>query len=139
MYVFGGIRGGAPIGELACLDTENYEWEPLFQVSKGRQPLPRYGCSMNIWNDEIFLFGGANGADFFNEGNDLCDLHAYNIKEGIWTCIMDPAMEVQPPIKVYDSDAKMAADETCQTLHQASKAPPEALGRGHTSISMDRI
>ena len=136
MYVFGGIRGGAPIGELACLDTENYEWEPLFQVSKGRQPLPRYGCSMNIWNDEIFLFGGANGADFFNEGNDLCDLHAYNIKEGIWTCIMDPAMEVQPPIKVYDSDAKMAADETCQTLHQASKAPPEALGRGHTSISI---
>ena len=30
----------------------------------------------------------------------------------------------------------MAADETCQTLHQASKAPPEALGRGHTSISI---
>ena len=42
----------APIG--ACL-LGHKKYDRTFVSSvKGRQPLARYGCSMNIWNDEIF-------------------------------------------------------------------------------------
>ena len=124
MYVFGGIRDGAPIGELACLDTETRMGT---FISSGQQQ-PFHGMSlMNIWNDEIFVFGGANGRLFQPKAmTSVTYMHTTSRKA--FGHVLDPAMEVQP-INVYDNDAKMAADEACQTLHQASKVLPEALGR----------
>ena len=91
MYVFGGIRDGEPINELVSLNVETFEWVPLFEKAYGVSPAPRYGCSMVVWGNYVYIFGGSNGSDYFNEGKDFFDVHMYNIDSNTWSCIMmDP-------------------------------------------------
>ena len=158
MYVFGGIRDGQPIDEFASLNVETLEWTPLFEEAKGISPTPRYGCSMIIWGKHVYIFGGATGADYFNEGNDFFDIHLYNINNKTWSCIMDPASNIikQPMLDNVASTSNNnknrggRGSNSSNNSTNTNKIPPfqikkeddiltppvEALGRGHSATAI---
>ena len=155
MYVFGGIRDGHTIDEFASLNVETFEWTPLFEKSKGKSPTARYGCSMVVCENRVYVFGGATGADYFNEGNDMFDIHMYNINNNVWSCIMDPTSTIirQPGaidnVGSRDNNSNENSyeigserDDNMVPSFQINKEDDvltpsvEALGRGHSATAI---
>ena len=119
LYVFGGICDGAPVAELMALDTATWEWSHVGDNGSGEPPAARYWCSLTMIEDRLFCIGGATGADYFNEGEDLLDMHIFDMISEVWSRVA-----FTEPIRdgVTMAGTGVAPDR------------PETLGRGHTAV-----
>ncbi|KAK8049872.1 kelch domain-containing protein [Apiospora phragmitis] len=114
IYIFGGQVEGYFMNDLAAFDLNqlqapNNRWEVLIEntdtaPSKGKVPPARTNHSMVTYADKLYLFGGTNGFQWFNdvwcydpainqwsqldcrteEGADLGDLAAFRIASRRW-------------------------------------------------------
>ncbi|KAL2129625.1 hypothetical protein VTI74DRAFT_7525 [Chaetomium olivicolor] len=90
IYIFGGQVEGYFMNDLAAFDLNqlqmpNNRWEMLIpnsDTSTGAQvkvPPPRTNHSMVTFNDKLYLFGGTNGYQWFN------DVWCYDPMTNLWT------------------------------------------------------
>ncbi|KAK0613111.1 hypothetical protein B0T17DRAFT_542852 [Bombardia bombarda] len=90
IYVFGGQVEGYFMNDLAAFDLNqlqmpNNQWELLIQnsdtasPSQGKIPPARTNHSMIAYNDKMYLFGGTNGFQWFN------DMWCYDPVTNSWT------------------------------------------------------
>lgn len=82
MIVFGGFIG-ADRGECAnhvlAYDFRTNKWETLFQHNESEKyPAPRMAQAMAIVENSLFIFGGTNGEDKFN------DLWKFDLQARTW-------------------------------------------------------
>ncbi|KAG5926884.1 hypothetical protein E4U53_002964 [Claviceps sorghi] len=73
IYIFGGQVDGYFMNDLSAFDlnqlqSPNYMWEILLQCDNSSQaPAARTNHSMITYNDKMYLFGGTNGFQWFND------------------------------------------------------------------------
>ncbi|KAH6605626.1 cell polarity protein (Tea1) [Trichoderma cornu-damae] len=73
IFVFGGQVEGFFMNDLAAFDLNQLQsptnrWEILIQVEASlKMPAPRTNHSMVTFNDKMYLFGGTNGFQWFND------------------------------------------------------------------------
>ncbi|KAK8125395.1 Kelch domain-containing protein [Apiospora kogelbergensis] len=77
IYIFGGQVEGYFMNDLAAFDLNqlqapNNKWEVLIEntdtaPTKGKVPPARTNHSMVTYNDKLYLFGGTNGFQWFND------------------------------------------------------------------------
>ncbi|KAI1077010.1 hypothetical protein F5B20DRAFT_302405 [Whalleya microplaca] len=78
IYIFGGQVEGYFMNDLAAFDLNqlqmpNNRWEILFEntesagVLQGKAPPPRTNHTIITYNDKMYLFGGTNGFQWFND------------------------------------------------------------------------
>ncbi|KAK8138310.1 kelch-domain-containing protein [Apiospora sp. TS-2023a] len=89
IYIFGGQVEGYFMNDLAAFDLNqlqapNNRWEVLIEntdtaPSKGKVPPARTNHSMVTYNDKLYLFGGTNGFQWFN------DVWCYDPAVNQWT------------------------------------------------------
>ncbi|KAK3693609.1 hypothetical protein B0T22DRAFT_421072 [Podospora appendiculata] len=90
IYVFGGQVEGYFMNDLAAFDLNqlqmpNNRWEMLIQnsdngpPSQGKLPPARTNHSIITYNDKMYLFGGTNGFQWFN------DVWCYDPTTNFWT------------------------------------------------------
>ncbi|KAI4091333.1 MAG: hypothetical protein LQ344_004193 [Seirophora lacunosa] len=86
IYVFGGQVEGYFFNDLWAFDLNALQnWEMLIQSSgeggppEGSIPPARTNHTTVTWNDKLYLFGGTNGTQWFN------DVWAYDPKHVAWT------------------------------------------------------
>ncbi|KAL8838292.1 MAG: hypothetical protein Q9170_002189 [Blastenia crenularia] len=90
IYVFGGQVEGCFFNDLWAFDLNalqnaNSKWEMLIPNSldggppEGQIPPARTNHSTITWNDKLYLFGGTNGTQWFN------DVWAYDARQLTWT------------------------------------------------------
>ena len=126
LYIFGGIRDQHPIDEFLVINTVSWEWEPLWKHTVGQMPSPRYSSTLTYVNGRLFAFGGASGADFFNEGRDLCELYVFHIDSISWERV-----DIAP-----DPNFSSVQTSVLPSLTPAAPRLNETIGRGHTSVAM---
>ncbi|KAK4453340.1 negative regulator of mitotic exit [Podospora aff. communis PSN243] len=89
IYIFGGQVEGYFMNDLAAFDLNqlqmpNNRWEMLIQNSdsagpqQGKIPPARTNHSMITYNDKMYLFGGTNGYQWFN------DVWCYDPSTNLW-------------------------------------------------------
>ncbi|KAK0730003.1 hypothetical protein B0H67DRAFT_596273 [Lasiosphaeris hirsuta] len=90
IYIFGGQVEGFFMNDLAAFDLNqlqmpNNRWEMLIQSSEsggaqqGKIPPARTNHSMITYNDKMYLFGGTNGFQWFN------DVWCYDPNTNLWS------------------------------------------------------
>ncbi|CAI7615484.1 unnamed protein product [Penicillium bialowiezense] len=89
LYVFGGQKEGYFFNDILAFDLNElqnykYNWEQLIQSSHqggpaGRVPSARTNHTVVNFRDKLYLFGGTNGRQWFN------DVWAYDHLRNIWT------------------------------------------------------
>ncbi|KAI9833335.1 MAG: hypothetical protein M1819_003730 [Sarea resinae] len=90
IYVFGGQVEGYFFNDLACFDLNALQlptnrWEILIASSNdggpptGQIPPARSNHTIISWNDKLYLFGGTNGIQWFN------DVWSYDPRTNLWT------------------------------------------------------
>ncbi|KAL8990405.1 MAG: hypothetical protein Q9177_000935 [Variospora cf. flavescens] len=90
IYVFGGQVEGYFFNDLWAFDLNalqnaHSKWEMLIPSSgqggppEGSIPPARTNHTTVTWNDKLYLFGGTNGTQWFN------DVWAYDPRQGAWT------------------------------------------------------
>ncbi|KAK0656662.1 hypothetical protein B0T16DRAFT_319797 [Cercophora newfieldiana] len=90
IYIFGGQVEGYFMNDLAAFDLNqlqmpNNRWEMLIQNSdsagpqQGKIPPARTNHSMITYNDRMYLFGGTNGYQWFN------DVWCYDQSTNLWS------------------------------------------------------
>ncbi|KAG5983456.1 hypothetical protein E4U55_008111 [Claviceps digitariae] len=73
IYIFGGQVDGYFMNDLSAFDlnqlqSPNYMWEILLECDSSPQtPAARTNHSMITYNDKMYLFGGTNGFQWFND------------------------------------------------------------------------
>lgn len=77
IIIFGG-KGPKDIvyNDLYTFDPKNNNW--LLANETGESPSPRYNHTANIWNMKMYVFGGWNGKEFFN------DTIVYDLEKMVW-------------------------------------------------------
>ncbi|KAJ3425089.1 faciogenital dysplasia protein [Anaeramoeba flamelloides] len=88
--------------ELYCLDTKNWNCS-IMKESIGNKPISRTGFSLSIIDDNLYLFGGKNQNEEFN------DLHIYSISKNTW--IDEQEIIGIPPTKRYGHSASVISDQ----------------------------
>lgn len=58
-------------------DPEKYAW--LLANETGEAPSPRYGHTANLWNKKMYIFGGWNGKEYFN------DIITFDLEKMVWS------------------------------------------------------
>ncbi|KAK4192467.1 putative Tip elongation aberrant protein 1 [Podospora australis] len=91
IYVFGGQVEGFFMNDLSAFDLNqlqmpNNRWEMLISTTdnggpQGKVPPARTNHSMVTYNDKLYLFGGTNGYQWFN------DVWAYDPATNAWTLL----------------------------------------------------
>ncbi|KAI9769361.1 MAG: hypothetical protein M1840_004062 [Geoglossum simile] len=90
IYIFGGQVEGSFFNDLVAFDlnglqASNNQWEFLVPNSTDERPpagdIPpaRTNHTVISWNDKLFLFGGTNGFQWFN------DVWSYDPRSNLWT------------------------------------------------------
>ncbi|KAI9703227.1 MAG: Negative regulator of mitotic exit [Candelina mexicana] len=90
IYIFGGQVEGYFFNDLVAFDLNalqvtNNRWEMLILSSNdggpppGQIPPARTNHTVISWNDKLYLFGGTNGAQWFN------DVWAYDPRSNTWS------------------------------------------------------
>ncbi|KAG6001376.1 hypothetical protein E4U21_004409 [Claviceps maximensis] len=85
IYIFGGQVDGYFMNDLSAFDlnqlqSPNYMWEILLQCDGSPQtPAARTNHSMITYNDKMYLFGGTNGFQWFN------DMWCYDPASNSWS------------------------------------------------------
>ncbi|KAJ3450697.1 faciogenital dysplasia protein [Anaeramoeba flamelloides] len=88
--------------ELYCLDTKNWNCS-IIKESIGNKPVPRTGFSLSIIDDNLYIFGGKNQNEEFN------DLRIYSISKNTW--IDEQEIIGIPPTKRYGHSASVISDQ----------------------------
>ncbi|KAJ6255183.1 kelch repeat domain [Anaeramoeba flamelloides] len=93
-YMFGGKEEGFDEDilndKLYLLEIKKWKWS-IVKNNKKNLPCARFGHSMSIIDDIIYLFGGTNGKMRFD------DLHLYLISDNVWK--NNPETYGDPPTK----------------------------------------
>ncbi|KAJ6230492.1 kelch repeat domain [Anaeramoeba flamelloides] len=93
-YMFGGKEEGLDEDilndKLYLLEIKKWKWS-IVKKNENNLPCARFGHSMSIIDDSIYLFGGTNGKMRFD------DLHLYLISDNIWK--NNPETYGDPPTK----------------------------------------
>ncbi|KAF2203139.1 cell polarity protein-like protein [Delitschia confertaspora ATCC 74209] len=91
IYIFGGQVEGYFFNDLVAFDLNSLQsstsrWEVLLPNTKDdvsspqvRSPPPRTNHSIVTWNDKLYLFGGTDGINWFN------DVWTYEPRSNTWT------------------------------------------------------
>ncbi|KAI9656282.1 MAG: Negative regulator of mitotic exit [Bathelium mastoideum] len=90
IYIFGGQVEGLFYNDLVAFDLNNLQnpnnrWEVLLPnstesgMAEGLAPAARTNHTMVTWNDKLYLFGGTDGINWFN------DVWSYDPKTNSWT------------------------------------------------------
>ena len=58
-------------------DPDKYTW--LLNKEIGESPSPRFDHTANFWNKKMYIFGGWNGREFFN------DVITFDLEKMVWT------------------------------------------------------
>ena len=96
LYYFGGFDGKRPHNSLHKLQTRTLEWQGIKQANPAGGPLPKWGCRMVAYQQQLALIGGAchtptaplqSGAEFIKSTFAECgwtnEIHLFSIKEGV--------------------------------------------------------
>jgi hypothetical protein len=78
------IFGGKGPKETIYNDLYTFDPDPkkniwLLANETGEAPSPRFNHTANLWNKKMYIFGGWNGKDFFN------DTVVYDLEKMVWT------------------------------------------------------
>ena len=97
LYYFGGSDGKRPHNSLHKLQTRTLEWQGIKQANPAGGPLPKLGCGMVAYKQQLALIGGyssaptgplQSGAEFIKsikyppEGWNN-EFHLFSIREGV--------------------------------------------------------
>ncbi len=80
IIIFGGKGPKSTVyNDLYTFDPspDKYTW--LLANETGEAPTPRFNHSANLWNKKMYIFGGWNGKDFFN------DILTFDLERMIWS------------------------------------------------------
>jgi len=79
VVVFGGKGKSSVFNDLYTFDPdpEKYTW--LLANETGEAPSPRFNHSASLWNKKMYIFGGWNGRDYFN------DTLTFDLEKMIWS------------------------------------------------------
>jgi len=97
LYYFGGDDGKRAHNSLHKLQTRTLEWEGIKQANPAGGPLPKWGCGMVAYQQQLALIGGfcstptgplQSGAEFIRDPNITGygwtnEFHLFSIKEGV--------------------------------------------------------
>eukprot|EP01129_Flabellula_baltica_P009420 TRINITY_DN3845_c0_g1_i1.p1 TRINITY_DN3845_c0_g1~~TRINITY_DN3845_c0_g1_i1.p1 ORF type:complete len:998 (+),score=177.58 TRINITY_DN3845_c0_g1_i1:1-2994(+) len=79
MYCFGGNIGNkTSVNDFFSLDLGSLQTEFQHVQVKTTSPSPRFGHTANVYEEKIYIFGGFNGRDYFN------DLHIFYPQKSQW-------------------------------------------------------
>ena len=95
LYYFGGYDGKRHHNTLLKLQTGTLEWQEISQRNPAGGPLPKEGCGMVAYEQQLAVIGGffrmplQSGAEFiksptYPEYGYTNEFHLFNIKEGVW-------------------------------------------------------
>jgi hypothetical protein len=84
LYIFGGIGNNESLASFHVLDTDSWTWTAVTSPSAS-QPCARFGHSMLLFGEHLWLFGGGTGGDLLRDGVDLTDVWTYCLRSGEWT------------------------------------------------------
>ncbi|MEW5314557.1 MAG: hypothetical protein WDW38_006043 [Sanguina aurantia] len=77
VYIFGGIAACGSIDSLAVIDV--LSWQCEVPVTAGEVPPGRFGCSMTVHADKLWVVGGGYGRDLARSGHDLKDVYTLDL------------------------------------------------------------
>jgi len=97
LYYFGGYDGKRGHNSLHKLQTRTLEWEDIKQANPAGGPLPKWGCGMVAYQQQLAVIGGLcsaptgplqSGAKFiksskFMEYGWTNEFHLFSIREGV--------------------------------------------------------
>ena len=97
LYYFGGYDGKGAHNSLHRLQTRTLEWQDIKQANPAGGPLPKLGCGMVAYQQQLALIGGAchtptgplqAGAEFiknlkFTGYGWTNEFHLFSIREGV--------------------------------------------------------
>ena len=97
LYYFGGYGGRKFFSSVHELQLSNLEWNEIMQSNTAEGPLPKFGCRMVAYQEQLALIGGygsaptgplQSGAEFIESINYPGQgwnnqFHLFSIKEGV--------------------------------------------------------
>ena len=97
LYYFGGYDGKRSHNSLHRLQTRTLEWQCMKQANPAGGPLPKWGCGMVAYQQQLAVIGGfcsaptgplQSGAEFIKHPNVTeygwtSELHLFSTKEGV--------------------------------------------------------
>ena len=100
LFTFGGWDGRNVLETLNRLDTKTWRWCQLSPPNAEGAPMPKYGCGMISFGDNLGVFGGygiprgpTEPQSFikntrFTDGRGWTnEFHIYHLKEGVYTFV----------------------------------------------------
>lgn len=107
IIIFGGIKVDTmePLNILDSFDITTYKWETI--KTKGKSPDPRHSHNSFIINDILYILGGTNSPDLFQNSGIMDDLFLLDLKTFCWT-----------PIKTFGSIPKYLGYNYLITLNE---------------------
>lgn len=102
IYIFAG--SGKDFGSSNKRDMHSYNiGENLWEIVKmqGSIPTARYGHSMTLYKNYIYLFGGTSGTDYFN------DFYLFELETRSWVQLN---LKLSPPLSRYKHSGKVVND-----------------------------
>ncbi|KAF7728560.1 Negative regulator of mitotic exit [Apophysomyces ossiformis] len=80
MYIWGGKRAGRYLDDLVAFNTNSYPANPHWEyLSTNEGPSGRSGHVSVIFDNKLYIFGGSDGANFYN------DLWAFDLQTRVWS------------------------------------------------------
>jgi N-acetylneuraminic acid mutarotase len=103
MYIFGGHDGSSRLGDTHRFDFASQRWsQVLIPGSSGIDaPTPRHSCSLAVYMDHLFMFGGF-------DGNYRNDVHVLDLATHKWSKF---AATGHPPSPRYRSSFNVCGDQ----------------------------
>lgn len=98
LYMFGGLSKEGQTNQLLEINLKLIEESTELSKSM-RVPTARYGHSMEVYNDKLYIFGGVD-----KYGSDLIDMTTFDIKTETWT-----------PLLIHSNHAPVARSEFAYT------------------------
>ncbi|EFJ46921.1 hypothetical protein VOLCADRAFT_118041, partial [Volvox carteri f. nagariensis] len=83
LFLFGGISERNSIAQLTVIDLAS--WTVEYPVTTGSPPSPRFGCSMVVYGNRLWVIGGGNGGHRVESGVDLDDIFTLDLTSMKWT------------------------------------------------------
>ena len=90
-YLFGGLNGLGPLGDVWEVDDAFAPWEEL-EINSAEAPVPRWGHGLIAFGNGILIYGG-----FDDQNRPLGDVWVLNGPARTWTEIKIPDGQVPPP------------------------------------------
>eukprot|EP00002_Diphylleia_rotans_P011019 TRINITY_DN2187_c0_g1_i2.p1 TRINITY_DN2187_c0_g1~~TRINITY_DN2187_c0_g1_i2.p1 ORF type:complete len:578 (-),score=95.59 TRINITY_DN2187_c0_g1_i2:390-2123(-) len=131
IYVLGGLLHSEPVAPLLYkLDCDSWTWSNIETDTSAVRP--RFGCSLSVVQDHLYLIGGGDGIDILRDGEDFCDAFVLNL-----TNISNKSIASDHDgDALSDSTHHSSVDGEISQWHSISTAnlrSMEVLGKCHTA------